>query len=50
MGREAERVRVYTTLDLRDADPQAMRDRYSVVMQRLILEPRSLPCLEFEDV
>ena len=27
-----------------------MRDRYSVVMQRLILELRGIPCLEFEDV
>ena len=42
--------RIYTALDLRDADPQAMRDRYSVVMQRLILELRGIPCLEFEDV
>jgi DNA polymerase V len=41
---------IYTALHLKDADPQAMRQRYSVVMQRLILELRGFPCLGFEEI
>lgn len=39
-----------TALALRNADPSSMRRRYSVVMQRLILELRGVPCLEREDL
>ena len=35
---------------LRDADPNNMRKRFSVVMERLVLELRGVPCLGFEDV
>jgi len=41
---------IHTALQLRNADAPAMRDRYNVVMQRLILELRGVPCLEFEDI
>ena len=43
-------IGIYTALDLRNSDPQEMRKRYNVVMQRLILELRGIPCLHFEDV
>lgn len=45
-----EQQGIHTALDLRDADPQHMRQHYSVVMERLIRELRGVPCLEFEDV
>lgn len=41
---------IYTAKDLRDANPNALRQRYSVVMERIILELRGIPCLEFEDI
>lgn len=41
---------IFTAKDLRDAEPKAMRQQYSVVMERLILELRGIPCLEFEDI
>ncbi|SFL26517.1 DNA polymerase V [Nitrosomonas aestuarii] len=42
--------RIYTALDLRNADPDQMRARYSVVMQRLIMELRGTTCLSKEDI
>lgn len=41
---------IHTARALRDSDPQTMRRRYSVVMQRLILELRGIPCLGYEDI
>lgn len=41
---------IFTALQLMESDPREMRDRYSVVMERLILELRGTPCLEFEDI
>ena len=41
---------IYTALDLRNANPQYMRDCYNVVMQRIVMELRGEPCLEFEDI
>jgi DNA polymerase V len=34
---------IKTPLDLRDADPQFMRERFSVVMERMTLELRGTP-------
>ncbi|WP_158775363.1 Y-family DNA polymerase [Cobetia sp. L2A1] len=39
-----------TAWDLRQADPQAIRQRYSVVLERTVLELRGTPCLEMNDV
>lgn len=39
---------VKTPLDLRDADPQAIRQQFGVVMQRLVLELRGISCLPLE--
>ncbi len=40
---------IYSALDLRNSDENEMRKRYSIVMQRLILELRGISCLEFEE-
>lgn len=34
---------------MRDADPAFVRERFNVVMQRMVLELRGVPCLELED-
>ncbi len=44
------RIGIYTALDLRNSDPTEMRKRYNVVMQRLIMELRGVPCLCFEEI
>jgi DNA polymerase V len=43
-------VGITTPLQLRDADPQFIRERLSVVMQRMILELRGVPCIDLEEV
>lgn len=43
-------IGIATARDLRDADAALMGKRYNVVMERLILELRGIPCLEFEDI
>jgi DNA polymerase V len=51
-GRLAARLEalgIKTPLDLRNADPQFMRERFSVVMERMTLELRGTPCLTLED-
>ncbi len=52
-GRLASRLReagITSPRLLRDADPQFVRQRFSVVMQRMVLELRGEPCLELEQV
>lgn len=41
---------IHTALDLRNSDPTQMRQTYNVVMQRLVLELRGIPCLGLEMV
>ena len=51
--RWAEKLRgqgIRTALDLRDADPHQMRHQYNVVMQRLVMELRGVPCLGCDDI
>jgi DNA polymerase V len=51
-GRLAARLQalgIKTPLDLRNADPQFMRERFSVVMERMTLELRWTPCVTLED-
>lgn len=43
---EADGIR--TPIELRDADPQLLRQRFGVVMQRLALELRGISCLPLE--
>jgi DNA polymerase V len=41
---------IYTARQLRDASPEQIRKRYNVVMQRIVLELRGMPCLLEEDL
>jgi DNA polymerase V len=43
-------IGITTPRQLRDADPRFVRERLSVVLQRMILELRRIPCMRFEDV
>lgn len=50
-GRLARRLAglgIYTVADLRDADPLMIKRRFSVVVQRTVLELRGTPCIPFE--
>jgi DNA polymerase V len=52
-GRLAERLRaigVTTPLELRDADHRLIRERFSVVLERMVLELRGIACLGLEEV
>jgi len=50
LAEKLSKQHIYTALQLRNADPEDMRSRYSVVMQRLILELRGVACLGKEDI
>lgn len=50
LAEKLNKQRIYTAFDLRNTDPEQMRSRYSVVMQRLILELRGTACLGKEDI
>jgi DNA polymerase V len=41
---------IETALQLRDADAQRMRERFNVVMGRMVLELRGTPCLAIETI
>ena len=52
-GRLAERLRaigIMTPLELRDADHRLIRERFSVVLERMVLELRGVACLGLEEV
>lgn len=40
---------IFSVADLAQADPETIRTRYSVVLQRTVLELRGQPCIELED-
>ncbi len=50
LSKKLQATGIHTAKDLRDADPDSMRRQYSVVMQRLILELRGVPCIGLEDI
>jgi DNA polymerase V len=41
-------IGIYTALELRNADLKSMRKRFSVVMERTIMELRGINCIEFD--
>src|SRR5271170_7444744 len=52
-GRLAERLRaigIMTPLELRDADHRLVRERFSVVLERMVLELRGVACIGLEEV
>lgn len=42
-------MRINTVLDLKNADPKRMREQFSVLMEKAILELNGVMCLELED-
>lgn len=40
---------IHTAEDLANSDPETMRNRYSVVLERTLLELRGVPCIGFEE-
>ncbi|EKS35374.1 Y-family DNA polymerase [Afipia clevelandensis] len=49
MAQRLEEIGITSPLKLRDADPTFIRERFNVVMQRMVLELRGVPCIELED-
>jgi DNA polymerase V len=52
-GRLAERllaIGITTPLELRDADPRLIRERFSVVLERMVRELRGVACMGLEEV
>ena len=47
-GQHLNDIGITTALQLRDADLKSMRKRFSVVMERTILELRGVSCIEFD--
>lgn len=41
---------IRTVKDLRDADQEEMKNRFNIVLQRIVLELRGIPCLSLEEV
>lgn len=48
LAKRLEQIGIRTPLQLRDADPRFIRDRFSVVMERMVLELRGIPCIDLE--
>ncbi len=47
-GQHLNDIGIKTALQLRDADIKSMRKRFSVVMERTIMELRGISCIEFD--
>lgn len=45
-----EGIKILTVLDLRDADAETLRRKFSVVLARTILELRGISCLELKEL
>lgn len=50
MAPKLQQIGIHTVQDLRDADPQGMRHRYSVVLARTVEELRGVSCLALDEV
>lgn len=48
LGKRLNAIGVFTIADLRAANPLLMRRKFSVLMQRTILELRGVPCIELD--
>ena len=49
-ARRMAAIGIRTPLDLRQADPRFVRERFSVVTERLVYELRGIPCIALEEV
>lgn len=54
IGRKTEEklriLNINTARNLRDSDPQMIRSKFSVVIQRIVFELRGIPCLDLETI
>jgi DNA polymerase V len=48
LGKKLNAIGIFTIADLKAADPVAMRKKFSVLMQRTILELNGIPCIPLE--
>lgn len=48
IGKKLNTLGIYTVADLRAADPVMIRSRFSVVLQRTVLELNGVPCVPME--
>ena len=48
IGKKLNILGIYTVADLKDADPVMIRSRFSVVLQRTVLELNGIPCVPME--
>lgn len=48
LGKKLNGMGIFTIADLKTADPMVMRKRFSVLMQRTILELNGIPCIPME--
>lgn len=48
IGKKLNALGIYTIADLRAADPVMIRSRFSVVLQRTVLELNGIPCVPME--
>ncbi|MCC3292430.1 Y-family DNA polymerase [Arthrobacter sp. zg-Y1110] len=48
IGKKLNTLGIYTIADLRAADPVMIRSRFSVVLQRTVLELNGIPCVPME--
>lgn len=47
-GKKLAGMGIFTAHDLRDADAKLIRKRFSVVLERTVMELRGVPCIELE--
>ena len=50
LSQRLEEIGIHTPLQLRQADPQFIRDRFGVVVERIVYELRGQSCLALEDI
>lgn len=50
MTERLNNIGIRTVRDLRDADPEQMQERFSVVVKRTVLELRGMSCLSLEEI
>ncbi len=48
LGKKLNAIGIFTIADLKAADPVAMRKKFSVLMQRTIMELNGIPCIPLE--
>jgi DNA polymerase V len=48
LGKRLNALGIFTIADLKAADPHAMRKKFSVLMQRTIMELNGIPCIPME--